>query len=33
MTVFGRVDDVKAMAEIGARIRRQGAEKVAVKKA
>ncbi|MHC4716363.1 MAG: DUF3830 family protein [Planctomycetota bacterium] len=31
VTVFGRVDDVKAMADIGARIRRQGVEKIAVK--
>ena len=33
VTVFGRVDDVQAMADIGARIRRRGAEKIVIKKA
>jgi hypothetical protein len=33
VTVFGRVDDIKAMAEIGTRIRRQGVEKITVRKA
>jgi hypothetical protein len=33
VTVFGQVDDVEAMAEIGRRIRRQGAEKVSITEA
>ena len=33
VTVFGRVEDVKAMADIGTRIRRQGVEKNTVRKA
>jgi hypothetical protein len=33
VTIFGRVDDVKAMAEIGARIRRHGVERIGVRKA
>jgi len=32
VTVFGRVDDVAAMAEVGKRIRRQGVEEVTIKK-
>ena len=30
---FGQVDDVSAMAEIGTRVRRQGVEKVTIRKA
>jgi hypothetical protein len=30
VTVFGKVDDVAAMAEIGRRVRRQGVEKITV---
>ncbi len=33
VTVFGQVDDVAAMAEIGERVRKQGVEKVRVVKA
>jgi len=33
VTVFGQVDDLAAMAEVGARIRRQGVEKVTIGKA
>lgn len=31
VTVFGRVDDVPAMAEIGKRVRRQGVEKITIR--
>ena len=33
VTVFGQVDDVKAMAEVGKRVRRQGVEKVRISRA
>jgi hypothetical protein len=33
VTVFGRVDDVPAMADIGKRVRRLGVEKVTIRKA
>jgi hypothetical protein len=33
VTVFGRVDDVPTMADIGQRIRREGVEKVTINKA
>jgi len=33
VTVFGQVDDVPAMAEIGNRVRRQGVEKVTIRTA
>ena len=33
VTVFGQVDDVKAMADVGKRVRRQGVEKVRISKA
>ena len=32
VTVFGRVDDVAAMAEIGKRVRRRGVEKITIRR-
>jgi hypothetical protein len=32
VTVFGRADDVAAMAEVGKRVRRQGVEKLTIRK-